>query len=70
MFTGFTDDTVNFFMDFKFHNNAEFFHTNHKRYEETVQKPFYDMIETLAQDTEMSTNTKKIINDYFDTIEK
>ena len=48
MFTGFTDDTVNFFMDLKFHNNAEFFHTNHKRYEETVQKPFYDMIETLA----------------------
>ncbi|MBP5342497.1 hypothetical protein J6Y73_01005 [bacterium] len=29
-----------------------------------------DMIEMLAQDTEMSTETKKIINDYFDTIEK
>ena len=29
-----------------------------------------DMIEALSEDTEMSTNTKKIINDYFDTIEK
>ena len=29
-----------------------------------------DMIEALAIDTEMSGDTKKIINDYFDTIEK
>ena len=31
---------------------------------------FEDMLDLLAQDTEMSSDTKKIINDYFDTIEK
>ncbi len=31
---------------------------------------FQDMLDLLAQDTEMSADTKKIINDYFDTIEK
>ena len=37
-------------MDLKFHNNAEFFHENHDRYVETVQTPFYEMIEDLAPD--------------------
>lgn len=31
---------------------------------------FEDMLDLLSQDTEMSSDTKKIINDYFDTIEK
>ena len=31
---------------------------------------FQDMLDQLAQDSEMSSDTKKIINDYFDTIEK
>ena len=48
MFNGFTDDTVQFLMDLKFHNSSEFFHSNHDRYLETVQKPFYEMIEELA----------------------
>ena len=48
MFTGFTDETVRFFMDLKFHNNIEFFHANHDRYVETVQHPFYEMIDDLA----------------------
>ena len=50
MFAGFTDETVQFFMDLKFHNNTEFFHKNHDRYVETVQAPFYEMIEDLAPD--------------------
>jgi len=55
-----------------------------KRYEENSQiidgETFYgesvfdqyqqDMIELLAIDTDLSSDTKKIINDYFDTIEK
>ena len=48
MFNGFTDETVQFFLDLKFHNNADFFHSNHDRYVETVQTPFYEMIEALA----------------------
>lgn len=48
MFTGFTDDTVQFLMDLKFHNNTAFFHEQHDRYVETVQTPFYEMIEDLA----------------------
>ena len=50
MFTGFTDETVHFLMDLKFHNNTEFFHTQHDRYVDAVQKPFYEMIEDLASD--------------------
>ena len=50
MFTGFTDETVRFFMDLKFHNNTEFFHTNHERYVENVQQPFYEMIDDLASE--------------------
>lgn len=50
MFTGFTDETVQFFLDLKFHNNTAWFHENHDRYLETVQKPFYEFIEDLGPD--------------------
>ena len=50
MFSGFTDNTVQFLLDLKFHNNTSFFHENHDRYIETVQTPFYEMIEELAPD--------------------
>ena len=50
MFTGFTDETVQFLMDLKFHNSTEFFHAHHDRYVESVQKPFYEFIEALAPD--------------------
>ena len=48
MFNGFTDDTVRFLMDLKFHNNSDFFHANHDLYVENVQTPFYQMITDLA----------------------
>lgn len=48
MFTGFTDETVRFLMDLRFHNYAEYFHANHDRYVEEVQQPFYRLIEDLA----------------------
>ena len=48
MFTGFTEETIQFFLDLKFHNNASFFHEQHDRYIECVQRPFYEMIEDLA----------------------
>ena len=48
MFSGFTDETIRFFLDLKFHNNTEYFHANHDRYIEMVQKPFYEFIEELG----------------------
>ncbi|MCR5296598.1 MAG: DUF2461 domain-containing protein [Clostridiales bacterium] len=50
MFTGFTDDTIQFFLDLKFHNSTDYFHANHDRYIETVQSPFYEFISDLAPD--------------------
>ena len=50
MFSGFTDDTVQFFMDLKFHNSTTWFHENHDEYVRCVQKPFYEMIEDLGPD--------------------
>lgn len=48
MFTGFTDQTIQFFLDLRFHNYTEYFHEHHDRYVETVQQPFYSLIEDLA----------------------
>ena len=48
MFNGFTDETVQFFLDLRFHNYTDYFHENHDRYVETVQQPFYELIEDLA----------------------
>ena len=50
MFNGFSDDTVQFLLDLKFHNETTYFHAQHDRYVETVQKPFYEMIDALAPD--------------------
>ena len=49
MFTGFTDETVQFFLDLRFHNYTDFFHENHDRYVEVVQQPFYALISDLAE---------------------
>ena len=48
MFSGFSDETVRFLMDLKFHNNTEFFHQHHDRYVAFVQEPFYALIGELA----------------------
>ena len=48
MFTGFTEETIQFFLDLKFHNNTTFFHEQHERYVECVQHVFYSMIDDLA----------------------
>ena len=50
MFNGFTDETVQYLLDLKFHNNSDFFHATHDRYVETVQTPFYELIEDLSPD--------------------
>ena len=50
MFDGFTENTIQFFLDLKFHNSTAFFHEQHERYVEDVQHVFYRMIEELAPD--------------------
>lgn len=50
MFTGFPQDTVPFFLDLRFHNNATFFHSNQERYQAAVKDPFYALIADLADD--------------------
>lgn len=50
MFSGFTEDTIRFFLDLKFHNYPEYFHQEHDRYVETVQSLFYDFIQALGPD--------------------
>lgn len=48
MFSGFTDETIQFFLDLRFHNYTEYFHAEHDRYVETVQQPFYELIDALG----------------------
>ena len=48
MFDGFSDETIQFFLDLKFHNNTTYFHENHDRYVQYVQAPFYAFIDELA----------------------
>ena len=50
MFTGFTDETIQFLLDLKFHNTSTYFHEQHDRYVESVQTPFYELINDLADD--------------------
>ena len=48
MFAGFTDETIQFFLDLRFHNYTDYFHQHHDRYVENVQQLFYSLIEDLA----------------------
>ena len=48
MFTGFSEDTIRFFLDIRFHNEVSWFHAEHDRYIRDVQTPFYELIEELG----------------------
>ena len=48
MFTGFPEETIQFFLDLRFHNNTAWFHEQHDRYVQVVQTPFYELINDLA----------------------
>lgn len=67
MFTGFPEGTEQFFLDIRFHNNADYFHSNIERYRKEVQAPFYELIEDLVPslldvDSQMETRPYKIIS--------
>lgn len=48
MFTGFPEETLQFFLDIRFHNDISYFEENRERYRQDVQAPFYDFIDELA----------------------
>ncbi|MBQ8081045.1 MAG: DUF2461 domain-containing protein [Clostridia bacterium] len=67
MFPGFTEDTVRFFLDIRFHNETGFMHAHHDEYVEKVQKPFYALIEDLSPgmlkiDPDMETRPVKCLS--------
>lgn len=47
MFTGFPEETLQFFLDIRFHNNTQYYQENRERYRQDVQQPFYALIEEL-----------------------
>lgn len=48
MFTGFTDETIRFFLDIRFHNEISYFNANRERYEACVAAPFRALIEDMG----------------------
>ena len=67
MFQGFKEETIQFFLDLRFHNSSDFFHAEHDRYVRDVQTPFYefigDMVPMLQQiDPEMEARPNKLLS--------
>ena len=48
MFTGFPEETLQFFLDIRFHNSISYFEEQRERYRQDVQAPFYAFIEEMA----------------------
>jgi len=48
MFEGFPEETIRFFLDLRFHNEAAFFNAHRDEYERNVREPFYAFIEAMA----------------------
>ena len=48
MFTGFSDETIQFFLDIRFHNSVEYYNENKERFVQHVQQPFYALIADLV----------------------
>lgn len=48
MFTGFPEETLQFFLDIRFHNSVSYYNENKERYQRDVQAPFYAFIEDMA----------------------
>lgn len=48
MFTGFREETLQFFLDIRFHNSKAYFDEHRSRYEKDVKAVFYSFVEALA----------------------
>ena len=48
LFPGFSEDTVQFLLDIRFHNNKAFMEAHREEYKKTVQEPFFALIDALG----------------------
>lgn len=48
MFAGFSEETIQFFLGLRFHNQKSFFEENREAFQAYVQAPFYALIEDLS----------------------
>lgn len=48
MFTGFTQDAVDFLTDIRFNNNQQFYESNKQRYEEKVKAPLRELCDEMT----------------------
>ncbi len=48
MFDGFTQETIDFFLNLQFNNYTSYFHEHKQTYIEKVRTPFYQLIDSLA----------------------
>ena len=67
MFSGFTDETFQFFTAIRFNNNTTFFHENHDWYERAVRKPLKDLAADLSEavlavDENLETRPEKVLS--------
>lgn len=49
MFQGFTEDTIRFFLDIRFHNDVSFYRAHEDEYRKYVKEPFYRFIDSMAE---------------------
>ncbi|MBR6027884.1 MAG: DUF2461 domain-containing protein [Clostridia bacterium] len=67
MFEGFREETIQFFLDLRFHNDSAFFHAEHDRYVRDVQTPFYEFITDMlpllqAIDSQMESRPNRVLS--------
>lgn len=67
MFPGFTEDTVRFLLDIRFHNNKTFMEAHRDEYKKIVQEPFFALIDELGPamrkiDPEMEIRPRKVLS--------
>ena len=48
MFEGFSEETIRFFLELRFHNEVSFFKAHQDEYEQAVRAPFYAFVEAMA----------------------
>jgi uncharacterized protein (TIGR02453 family) len=48
MFEGFPEETIRFFLELRFHNEASFFNAHRSEYERFVRDPFYAFVDAMA----------------------
>ena len=67
MFPGFSEDTVRFLLDIRFHNNKTFMEAHRDEYKKIVQEPFFTLIDELGPvmrkiDPEMEIRPQKALS--------